>query len=195
MFWFKGNKICFSNGKEHIASEYLCSLAARSKLVYSMLSDKAVKNSADKISCFLKDGNICYDTENEEAIASICASYVFSMNIPLCKCNICGTHFVPKKRSDEIYCEKCRKTGPLKTFRQKSGNDEGYALFIQYTKHLRYLKSKDKLTASAFERYYSEAKQALNDLRNEKISMSAFKNSLGKVDAKPTTAQIESYLL
>lgn len=195
MFWFKDNRICFSNGKEQPANEYLCDLAARSKLVYSMLSDKAVKNSTNKISCILNDGNICYDVKDEETIASICASYVFSMNIPLCKCNICGTHFAPKKRSDEIYCAKCRKTGPLKTFRQKSGDDEGYALFIQYTKHLRYLKSKDKLTDSAFERYYSEAKQALNDLRNEKIAISAFKNSLGKVDTKPAAAQIESYLL
>lgn len=54
------------------------------------------------------------------------------LNGKLCKC--CGTHFIPEKRVDEIYCSKCRKIGHDKTLpdRERSYRREYKRLYASY---------------------------------------------------------------
>lgn len=191
MFRFEKDKICFQNGKSEAVNEWLCNQNAEIIKMLKSGTPVAVNN----VSCTVKDGEIYYDTENIAEIAALAFSYAKNFGIDILLCTICGAPFAPVKRNDEKYCLSCRKTGASKTFRQKSSADENYTLFLQHTKHLRYLKSKLKISDAAFTRSYSEAKAALDALRKGKMSETEFKTSMGKSPEIQGQRTIESYLL
>ncbi|MBQ7039233.1 MAG: hypothetical protein IJN39_01560 [Clostridia bacterium] len=191
MFWFEKEKICFENGKSEYVNKWLCD---KSKDVTKMLKS-GVPSPCDGISCAVKDGKILYDAASDTEIASVAFSYAKNYGIDILLCTICGAPFAPIKRNDEKYCLACRKTGASKTFRQKNSQDENYTLFLQHTKHLRYLKSKLKISDAAFTRSYAEAKAALDALRKGEISSDDFKIAMGKAPEIQGQKTIESYLL
>lgn len=191
MFWFEKDKICFENGKTEKVNEWLCS--QNSEVIKMLKQDSPV--SCENVSCRVDNGIIRYDTDSVLKTASVAFSYAKNYGIDILKCTICSLPFAPVKRNDEKYCLLCRKTGASKTFRQKSATDENYTLFLQYTKHLRYLKSKSKISDAAFSRSYSEAKAALDALRNGKMTEKDFKAAMGKAPEIQGQRTIESYLL
>lgn len=191
MFWFEKDKICFDNGKSEYVNEWLCNQKGE---VIKMLKS-GTPADCNNISCKVENGTTYYVADTTESIASVAFSYALNYGIDILRCAICSAPFTPIKRNDEKYCLLCRKTGATKTFRQKSSQDENYTLFLQYTKHLRYLKSKLKISDAAFTRSYSEAKAALDALRKGKISETDFKTAMGKAPEITGQRTIESYLL
>ena len=191
MFWFEKDKICFENGKSEYVNEWLCSQKGNT---LKMLKGE-VPYDCENISCSVKNGKTYYETDSADVISSIAYAYALNFGIDILKCAICSAPFAPIKRNDEKYCLSCRKTGASKTFRQKNATDENYTLFLQHTKHLRYLKSKLKISDAAFARSYSEAKAALDALRKGSMSESDFKVAMGKAPEISGQRTIESYLL
>lgn len=191
MFWFEKDKICFENGKSEYVNSWLC---AQTQEVSKMLKGGIPFDCKD-VSCKVENGKICYESDSKLSIASVAYAYAINHGINILKCAICSSPFAPVKRNDEKYCLACRKTGAAKTFRQKSAADGNYTLFLQYTKHLRYLKSVLKISDTTFARNYSEAKEALSALRNGKISENEFRLKMGKPIEITGQKTIESYLL
>ena len=191
MFWFKKDKICFENGKSEYVNEWLCK--QKGNVLKSLKN--GIPDDCETVSCKVEKGVTYYDSDSVETISSIAYSYAINYGIDILKCAICSAPFAPVKRNDEKYCLSCRKTGATKTFRQNSAADENYTLFLQYTKHLRYLKSKFKISDAAFTRSYSEAKAALDILRKGKMSEADFKIAMGKSPEIKGQRTMESYLL
>lgn len=200
MFYFDKDKICFSNGKNYLIASWLSDIAKKDtelkNQIINAIDGKSVSFKETKTESYLKDGKICF--ADDETAPQIAVCYVFAHGLTICNCEQCGILFSPVTRSDEKYCTKCRKIGATKQFRLRKADDEEYNLFIKYTKHLRYLKSKNKLSEREFASQYSNAKQALKEVKDGTISSDEFKSVIsGETKATPKKAErkMESYLL
>lgn len=200
MFYFDKDKICFSNGKSYSVTAWLCDISKKDtelkKQIINVIDGKDVSFKDAKTESYLKDGKICF---SDDALApQFAVSYVASHGLTICKCEQCGALFSPVTRSDEKYCAKCRKIGATKQFRLRKADDEEYNLFIKYTKHLRYLKSKGNLSEREFASHYADAKQMLKEVKEGAMSFEEFKSVIsGETKATPKKAErkMESYLL
>lgn len=200
MFYFYKDKICFSNEKKHLITSWLSDIAKKDtelkKQIINAIDGKNVSFNGVKTESYLKDGKICFADDTLAPQIAVC--YVLAHGLTICKCEQCGILFSPVTRSDEKYCSKCRKIGATKQFRLRKADDEEYTLFIKYTKHLRYLKSKDKLTEREFASRYADAKQSLKDVKDGLISFEDFKSIISgetKATPKKPERKMESYLL
>lgn len=200
MFYFNKDKICFSNDKNYLITSWLCDIAKKDtelkKQIINAIDGKGVSFKEVKTDSYLKDGKICFADDTTAPQIAVC--YVLAHGLNICKCEQCGILFSPVTRSDEKYCSKCRKIGATKQFRLRKADDEEYNLFIKYTKHLRYLKSKGNLTEREFTSRYADAKQSLRNVKDGFISLEDFKSVISgetKATAEKPERKMESYLL
>ncbi len=200
MFYFDKDKICFSNGKKYSVTEWLCDASKKDaeikKEIMNVIEGKNISFREVKTDSYLKDGKICFVDDNLAPQFAVC--YVSTHELTICRCEQCGVLFSPVTRSDEKYCSKCRKIGATKQFRLRKADDEEYNLFIKYTKHLRYLKSKGNLSEREFASRYADAKQSLKDVKDGIISFEEFNSIIsGETKATPQKPErkMESYLL
>ena len=197
MFYFEDNAVCFSNGEKQAVNEWLAQKSLTDKKVFRLLCGEA--SSGQNATTVFQDGKLWFDAKEPSEV-------IFGMlkilQLPLNRCENCGTFFAPKSRADEKYCdyaqdgESCRKIGAGKAFRKNNAQNEGYAEFMRHTKHLRYLKNKGKLSESAFKEQYEEAKKWLAEYRKGNPDNTKIEVKLPEPEIKPQTREnIASYLL
>ena len=125
-------------------------------------------NSEYELLNTLKDENkvlTMSDTHKSNDLSSICYAILEELsktpNYPVKKCQNCGMYFIPKAKTDEIYCEYRR------TYQQK---------FMQIRKD----KSNTKLIKE-FETWKKQAKEKINDMKKGKLTEDEVYNWIIKV--------------
>lgn len=107
---------------------------------------------------------------------------VLENNMPIKICKNCNTPFIPKGRSDSLYCDrimpgfkdKCSNIGALITYKNNLSDIEAefYAARRRYNTRV----SRNPLLKTEFEVWKIKAREKLTAYRNNEISADEFKN-------------------
>ena len=135
----------------------------------------------------LKDTNkvlAMSDTHKSNDLSSICYAILEELsktpNYPIKKCQHCGMFFIPKTKTDEIYCDypkedskPCRELGAFQSYTERLKNNQAMGeyrrTYQQKFMQVRKDKSNTKLTKE-FETWKKKAKEKINDMKKGKLT-------------------------
>ena len=135
----------------------------------------------------LKDTNkvlAMSDTHKSNDLSSICYAILEELsktpNYPIKKCQNCGMYFIPKAKTDEIYCEypkensrPCRDLGAFQSYTERLKNNKAMGeyrrTYQQKFMQVRKDKSNTKLIKE-FEAWKKKAKEKINDMKKGKLT-------------------------
>ena len=135
----------------------------------------------------LKDENkvlAMSDTHKSNDLSSICYAILEELsktpNYPIKKCQHCGMYFIPKAKTDEIYCEypkenskPCRDLGAFQSYSQRLKDNQAMGeyrrTYQQKFMQVRKDKSNTKLIKE-FENWKKKAKEKINDMKKGKLT-------------------------
>ena len=135
----------------------------------------------------LKDTNkvlAMSDTHKSNDLSSICYAILEELsktpNYPIKKCQNCGMYFIPKAKTDEIYCDypkedskPCRDLGAFQSYTERLKNNKAMGeyrrTYQQKFMQVRKDKSNTKLIKE-FEAWKKKAKEKINDMKKGKLT-------------------------
>ena len=124
------------------------------------------------------------DTHKSNDLSSICYAILEELsktpNYPIKKCQNCGMYFIPKAKTDEIYCEypkenskPCRDLGAFQSYTERLKNNKAMGeyrrTYQQKFMQVRKDKTNTKL-AKDFETWKKKAKEKINDMKKGKLT-------------------------
>ena len=124
------------------------------------------------------------DTHKSNDLSSICYAILEELsktpNYPIKKCQNCGMYFIPKAKTDEIYCEypkenskPCRDLGAFQSYTERLKNNKAMGeyrrTYQQKFMQVRKDKTNTKLTKE-FETWKKKAKEKINDMKKGKLT-------------------------
>ena len=124
------------------------------------------------------------DTHMSNDLSSICYAILEELsktpNYPIKKCQNCGMYFIPKAKTDEIYCDypkedskPCRDLGAFQAYTERLKNNQAMGeyrrTYQQKFMQVRKDKSNTKL-AKDFETWKKKAKEKINDMKKGKLT-------------------------
>ena len=124
------------------------------------------------------------DTHMSNDLSSICYAILEELsktpNYPIKKCQNCGMYFIPKAKTDEIYCDypkenskTCRELGAFQSYterlKQNKAMGEYRRTYQQKFMQVRKDKNNTKL-AKDFETWKKQAKEKINDMKKGKLT-------------------------
>lgn len=124
------------------------------------------------------------DTHKSNDLSSICYAILEELsktpNYPIKKCQNCGMYFIPKTKTDEIYCDypketskPCRDLGAFQSYTERLKNNKAMGeyrrTYQQKFMQVRKDKTNTKL-AKDFETWKKKAKEKINDMKKGKLT-------------------------
>ena len=132
----------------------------------------------------LKDENkvlAMSDTHKSNDLSSICYAILEELsktpNYPIKKCQNCGMYFIPKAKTDEIYCEypkenskPCRDLGAFQSYTQRLKDNKAMGEYRKKYQKLFMQVKKNKELSAEFETWKKQAKEKINDMKKGKLT-------------------------
>ena len=124
------------------------------------------------------------DTHKSNDLSSICYAILEELsktpNYPIKKCQNCGMYFIPKAKTDEIYCEypkenskPCRDLGAFQSYTERLKNNKAMGEYRRtyQQKFMQVRKDKEnKELPKNFETWKKKAKEKINDMKKGKLT-------------------------
>ena len=121
------------------------------------------------------------DTHKSNDLSSICYAILEELsktpNYPIKKCQHCGMYFIPKAKTDEIYCDypkedskPCRDLGAFQSYTQRLKDNKAMGEYRKKYQKLFMQVKKNKELSAEFEDWKKQAKEKINDMKKGKLT-------------------------
>ena len=121
------------------------------------------------------------DTHKSNDLASICYAILEELskipNYPIKKCQHCGMYFIPKAKTDEVYCDypkdnskPCRDLGAFQSYTQRLKDNKAMGEYRKKYQKLFMQVKKNKELSAEFEDWKKQAKEKINDMKKGKLT-------------------------